>query len=295
MTDKQFRYGYRIDESKLVNGCFQPIDTDTCKATIVLYANDDGDTASPLVLRIEGQILTTEPTGFNFQRSLEGLVGAFAVANLPATGERLYRIIQCQADGQNHVEFTLHKCRLTANTVKAEIERIVDTRTAEFLKDLPKELETILRNAVCSLIGLRSGWNGTFEVDMTNGRRSALTEFMSEIIKQEIPKVIGPIVTEVLTKLKTNQSFISAISKETENTYRTRLLEAVRAAAATQAVADAEALMAAYRNLKTEPLPLNTDLTDPKSYAGEVGAIVLEHLVNTKFGPELKQAEQNAC
>lgn len=70
------------------------------------------------------------------------------------------------------------------------IEKAVLKVVEEKVNNLNNIVDGLVKNAICSLLGIEYGWGGKANIDHCNGRNSILTKVIEERAKEQVEKIV---------------------------------------------------------------------------------------------------------
>ena len=167
---------------------------------------------------------------------------------------------------------------------KAEIKHTIDRTVAKFVENLPSRLHQMLGKSVCSILGLRvDHWgNGEkFDIDHSSGNKGLLASMVKKRTLELCEAEVDSLVNEFIPTLQENAGIKKALFKECDRLYRQCLREALVRLTKERAEKDAEGLLNGFDTLLNGVSlgPVNTELSDPESFEGPMGRLLLEQKV----------------
>lgn len=167
---------------------------------------------------------------------------------------------------------------------KAEIKHTIDHTVAKFVDSLPSRLHQMLGKSVCNILGLKADYWGDgdkFEVDHCNGNKGLLASMVKKRTLELCEAEVDSLVNEFIPTLQENAGIKKALFKECDRLYRQCLREALIRLAKERAEKDAEGLLNGFDTLLNGVSlgPVNTELSDPESFEGPMGRLLLEQKV----------------
>jgi hypothetical protein len=96
---------------------------------------------------------------------------------------------------------------------KGEFKKLIEVSVAKVVREkvdnLDRIVDDLVKQAICSLLGIEYRWGGRAEIDHCNGRNSILTKVIEERAKEQVEKIVKSF------KIDANDKYVeSAFKKE---------------------------------------------------------------------------------
>jgi len=161
----------------------------------------------------------------------------------------------------------------------AKINERIEEELARQLKQIPYLVERTVENSILAILGVERNGRG-FKVDTFAGKENPVNSFVIKKVEGALKDTAEPIVNRAIALLCEDEKFQRDLAEKVSRNYRSDLVGAVSHKTKKHAESLAEKcfdkIQKEFDDAISDIGAINTDITDPNSFKGPLGEVLLE-------------------